>query len=162
LYVVVAHVIALWLSQHPIPDDGRPIAVPANGWIPAVAPMHGVIAGGGGMVSIGLTPPELISVEPKGIPVGRTVVRVVPSDGTTPAEETPPEIADVTAVVQPELIAPDMPPGANMVEALAVLPAGPMVAPVVVPAKLVSQLPGRGLKPPGIISVAPMGIPVPR
>jgi hypothetical protein len=138
------------------------IAVPVNDCIPAVTPMHGVIAGGGGTVSIGLTPPELISVEPKGIPVGRTVVRVVPSDGTAPAEKTPPEIADVAAVVQPELIAPDMPPGADMVEPLVVLPAVPMVAPVVIPLKVVSQLPGSGLKPPGIISVAPMGIPVPR
>ena len=108
-------------------------------------PTHGVVLVVWGTVSIGLTPPELISVDPNGIPVGRTVDPVVPREGTTP----PPEIAVVEPVVQPD---------AELIVPLMLFDTPPALVP---PKTGLPQPPGMGLKPPGLISVAPNGIPVP-
>src|SRR4029077_5261190 len=122
-----------------------------------IVPRHGGVIAGGGTVSIGLTPPDPISVEPNGTPVGRTVEPLVPSDGTAAPELTPPEIAVVEPVVQPD-IEPVMPPDVDMVDPL--IP--PFIPePLVIPPNVVPQPPSIGLNPPGLISVAPIGIPVP-
>ena len=119
------------------------IVVPP-GCMPVVAPRHGTVVGGGTTI-IGLVPPEPISVEPSGIPVGRTVDPVVPSEGRAP-EVTPVEVDVVEPVVQSDIEPVDavVPPPSNVPVYTAV-----------------PQPPRRGLRPPGVISVAPMGIPVP-
>jgi len=130
--------------------------------MPMVAPRHGLVMMGGGTVIIGLTPPEPISVEPNGIPVGRTVDPVLPREGTAP----PPEMAVVDPIGQPdaELIVPLMPLDADMADPLTPPPSKGLITLAALtgpPNTVAPQPPGKGLKPPGLISVAPRGIPVP-
>jgi protein TonB len=119
-----------------------------------VAPTHGLVMTGGETVSGALRPPGLISVEPSGIALPPRVDPVLPpSEVTEPPEVRPPEPAMVEPVMQPEPDMPDplMPPPSKV----------PGMPEPVIPVDPVVPQPGSWPKPPGSISVAPRGIPVP-
>jgi hypothetical protein len=109
-----------------------------------VAPTHGIVMTGGETVSGGLRPPGLISIAPSGI-------ALPPSGVTEPPEVAPPEPAVVEPVVQPDMPDPVIPPPSKV----------PGMPELVIPVDPVVPQPGSWPKPPGSISVAPSGIPVP-
>jgi hypothetical protein len=153
------------LSQQP--DDGRsaptPLLVgPVDELEPAIViePVHGVALLGTGTVIMGLTPPLSISVAPSGImPPLSIELELLP--GFDSGEAVPPrdsvceevqldvEVVDGTAV---------NPPPSNVEVAPIVIP---------VPEAFIPDSPELqftvtvGLTPPGSISVAPSGMPVP-
>jgi len=134
-----------------------------------VEPGHGLVILLGGETPIsGLMPPLVISVAPSGI-VPPLRVRLLLDPGVENGDALP---VDVTVDdVQPESAAPNVDPPPSNVE---LVPVDMELMPVVdvepVPVMIdVDPLPpdvsgnpfdGHGLRPPGLISVAPSGIPV--
>lgn len=112
---------------------------------------------GAGTVIAGLTPPLSISVAPRGIELPARPDPEPDEDGAVPPED----VVDVGAV-QPGIADPAASPPPSKVEfAVDVEPAPLLPAtPVDDPADEQVAL-GAGLRPPGSISVAPSGIPVP-
>jgi hypothetical protein len=151
-----------------------------------VEPIHGVIVTAGAPVPInGLTPALNISVEPRGIvPPSSLVVPIVPgldSGDAVPVDKTTPDGGDTQPLEG--TIEPMPPPSNDVVPVAPVTPVAPVIpvvpvipivpdaAPPVTPEEeVVAMQPelldvgpiGVGPKPPGLISVAPSGIPVGR
>jgi len=139
-----------------------------------IEPVHGVALLGAGTVIMGLTPPLSISVAPSGI-MPPLSVELEPPPGFDSGEAVPPgdsvceevqldvEVVDGTAV---------NPPPSNVEVAPIVIPVMPEAFVPVVPEAFIPDSPEPnplalqftvtvGLTPPGSISVAPSGMPVP-
>ena len=103
------------------------------------APTLGVERVGAGVVTSGLRPLVPVSVAPSGMPPPTSVAFVLPAWGEV---ERADEACDD---MQPVALPAVSPPPSKV-------PLDPVTEP---------QLPGIGLSPPGLISVAPSGMPVP-